>query len=224
MGTTAVCLQGGQQLSMFFQHWCWCARLAHDRSEPLPCVCRARIDFVLFTNWCARLAHDSWEPLLCVCRARNDSSIVDHFQGLLKSTLDCPKCSHHKRKFDPFMYLSVPLPGADLQTREFTVVAADGSHLPLRCAATLPKQSSIADFCKAAAAVLEFDAALDPTALLAVAVLTWNRVTVHDNVADDLPSASGCALAFFSPSFFGRLFVVAACCDTLCTDSLSMTT
>lgn len=42
-------------------------------------------------------------------RKCNDSSIVDHFQGLFKSRLVCPQCGHESTKFDPFMYLSLPL-------------------------------------------------------------------------------------------------------------------
>lgn len=45
-------------------------------------------------------------------RARNDSVIVDHFQGMYKSTLVCPRCDRSSVKFDPFMYLSLPLPHA----------------------------------------------------------------------------------------------------------------
>ena len=41
---------------------------------------------------------------------RNDSVIVDTFHGLLKSTLVCPDCAMVSVKFDPFCYLSLPLP------------------------------------------------------------------------------------------------------------------
>jgi ubiquitin C-terminal hydrolase len=41
---------------------------------------------------------------------RNKSIIVDLFQGQLKSTLKCPTCERISIKFDPFMYLSVPIP------------------------------------------------------------------------------------------------------------------
>ena len=42
--------------------------------------------------------------------ARNNSRIVDTFQGQYKSTLVCPDCENRSVKFDPFMYLTVPLP------------------------------------------------------------------------------------------------------------------
>ncbi len=41
---------------------------------------------------------------------RNDSIIVDKFHGLLKSTLICPDCEKISVTFDPFCYLSLPLP------------------------------------------------------------------------------------------------------------------
>jgi ubiquitin C-terminal hydrolase len=40
---------------------------------------------------------------------RNKSIIVDIFQGQLRSTLCCGTCGHTSTKFDPFMYLSLPL-------------------------------------------------------------------------------------------------------------------
>lgn len=51
-------------------------------------------------------ALEAWEDHL----KRNQSIIVDLFQGQLKSTLVCPKCSHVSKTWDPFMYLSLPLP------------------------------------------------------------------------------------------------------------------
>lgn len=43
-------------------------------------------------------------------RQRNDSVIVDLFQGQYRSTLVCPECGKVSIKFDPFMYLTLPLP------------------------------------------------------------------------------------------------------------------
>lgn len=40
----------------------------------------------------------------------NDSIIVDLFQGQYRSHLECPKCSRISLTFDPFMYLSLPIP------------------------------------------------------------------------------------------------------------------
>lgn len=43
-------------------------------------------------------------------KQRNDSFVVDHFQGQLKSKVVCPDCANVSITFDPFMYLSLPLP------------------------------------------------------------------------------------------------------------------
>ncbi|GAB6020042.1 Ubiquitin carboxyl-terminal hydrolase 19 [Chamberlinius hualienensis] len=43
-------------------------------------------------------------------KRRNDSTIVDLFQGQYKSKLVCPDCNKISITFDPFLYLSVPLP------------------------------------------------------------------------------------------------------------------
>jgi ubiquitin carboxyl-terminal hydrolase 8 len=40
---------------------------------------------------------------------RNKSVVVDIFQGQLRTTLQCTECSRKVVKFDPFMYLSLPL-------------------------------------------------------------------------------------------------------------------
>ena len=41
---------------------------------------------------------------------RNQSVIVDLFHGQLKSQVRCKECGHVSVKFDPFNYLSLPLP------------------------------------------------------------------------------------------------------------------
>ncbi|KAF7309998.1 hypothetical protein MIND_00372600 [Mycena indigotica] len=53
-----------------------------------------------------QLAQKSWEGYML----RNDSVIVDLFQGQYQSTLVCPECNKISITFDPFMYLTLPLP------------------------------------------------------------------------------------------------------------------
>uniref|UniRef100_A0A914WPL0 Ubiquitin carboxyl-terminal hydrolase n=1 Tax=Plectus sambesii TaxID=2011161 RepID=A0A914WPL0_9BILA len=55
------------------------------------------------------VALESWSDY----RTRNDSVIVDLFHGQLKSTLVCPQCAKVSIKFDPFCFLSLPLPQRD---------------------------------------------------------------------------------------------------------------
>eukprot|EP00892_Ulva_mutabilis_P005555 jgi/Ulvmu1/3371/UM156_0028.1 len=96
------------------------------------------------------LAEEAWNSY----RARNDSAIVDHFQGLLKSTLDCPNCGHHKRKFDPFMYLSVPLPGANTVLRRFTFLPMEGSTRPREYCVKVYKHDTVGAFLEAVSLVV----------------------------------------------------------------------
>ncbi|KAF9071565.1 hypothetical protein BDP27DRAFT_1321959 [Rhodocollybia butyracea] len=53
-----------------------------------------------------RFARESWDGY----KKRNDSVIVDLCQGQYRSTLVCPECQKISITFDPFMYLTLPLP------------------------------------------------------------------------------------------------------------------
>lgn len=74
------------------------------------------------------VAKEAWN----LHKSRNDSIVVDWFQGQLKSTLVCPECNRVSVTFDPFMYLSLPLPMK--MTRMMTVVffPLDGTKLPVK--------------------------------------------------------------------------------------------
>ncbi len=53
---------------------------------------------------------------------RNRSIIVDLFQGQLRSQLRCLRCGYVSIKFDPFMYLSVPLPKMATKNKHITLL------------------------------------------------------------------------------------------------------
>ncbi|XP_072753557.1 uncharacterized protein [Anoplolepis gracilipes] len=72
----------------------------------------------------------------------NKSIIVDTFQGQFKSTVVCSVCSHVSVTYEPFMYLSVPLPHAMERQLNVTYVPANGDQ-PMRCVVSLNKQSRI---------------------------------------------------------------------------------
>ncbi|KAL2233147.1 UNVERIFIED_CONTAM: Ubiquitin carboxyl-terminal hydrolase 10 [Sesamum indicum] len=78
-------------------------------------------------------------------KARNDSIIVDICQGQYKSTLVCPVCNKISITFDPFMYLSLPLPSTTTRSMTATVFYGDGSGLPMPFTVTLPKQGCCKD-------------------------------------------------------------------------------
>lgn len=46
-------------------------------------------------------AEEAWSNY----RENNDSEVVDHFQGLYKSTLLCPDCGHCSVNFEPMARL-----------------------------------------------------------------------------------------------------------------------
>ncbi|XP_018369641.1 PREDICTED: uncharacterized protein LOC108765425 isoform X1 [Trachymyrmex cornetzi] len=72
----------------------------------------------------------------------NRSIIVDTFQGQFKSMVVCSVCNHISVTYEPFMYLSVPLPHAMERQLNVTYVPANGDQ-PMRCVISLNKQSRI---------------------------------------------------------------------------------
>ncbi|XP_031475716.1 ubiquitin carboxyl-terminal hydrolase 5 [Nymphaea colorata] len=81
--------------------------------------------------------------------ARNDSIIVDVCQGQYKSTLVCPVCGKVSITFDPFMYLSLPLPSTKTRSMTLMVFTSDGSALPTPCTVTVAKHGKCKDLIQA---------------------------------------------------------------------------
>lgn len=82
-------------------------------------------------------------------KARNDSLIVDVSQGQYKSTLVCPTCGKISITFDPFMYLSLPLPSTNNRSMTVTVFYGDGRALPLPYTVTVSKLGLLKDLIQA---------------------------------------------------------------------------
>lgn len=80
--------------------------------------------FLLFFS--QEVAKEAWRNH----RRRNDSVIVDTFHGLFKSTLICPECQKISVTFDPFCYLSVPLPVSKERIMEVFFVSLDPHAKP----------------------------------------------------------------------------------------------
>lgn len=51
--------------------------------------------------------------------------------------------------FDPFMYLSLPLPCTSMRTMDLTVMSADGGSLPVPLTVNVPKFGKFEDLHKA---------------------------------------------------------------------------
>lgn len=68
------------------------------------------------------VADESWANY----KKRNDSIVVDTFHAMMKSTLVCPGCKLVSVTFDPFCYLSLPLPVKREKQVNLTFLPAPG--------------------------------------------------------------------------------------------------
>ncbi|PON98373.1 Ubiquitinyl hydrolase [Trema orientale] len=114
------------------------------------------------------VAEEHWENHL----ARNDSIIVDLFHGQYRSTLVCSICSKVSVTFDPFVYLSLPLPSTTMRTMTLTVLSTDGTMLPSTFTVTVPKSGSFKDLIDA----LSTACSLQDEETLMVAEIYRNRI------------------------------------------------
>ncbi|EST09018.1 Peptidase C19, ubiquitin-specific peptidase, DUSP domain protein [Kalmanozyma brasiliensis GHG001] len=78
-----------------------------------------------------------------IYKARNDSVIVDLFQGQYRSTLVCPVCSKVSIKFDPFMYLTLPIPNKKMWRGQVYFVPSDASKRMRKFQVQLPAGSTV---------------------------------------------------------------------------------
>jgi ubiquitin carboxyl-terminal hydrolase 4/11/15 len=89
---------------------------------------------------------------------RNSSIIVDYFHGQFKSTVECPECHKRSITFDPFCYLSLPLPVKKERTLQVTLVPLDPIKKPIKVKVTVPKAGSTRDLVEAVARLTGTDA------------------------------------------------------------------
>lgn len=85
-------------------------------------------------------AQEAWENHLL----RNKSIIVDLFHGQLKSAVRCRACDTESVRFDPFNYLTLPLPMESYILCDFLVVRQDGKT-PTRYAILTGTDDRISD-------------------------------------------------------------------------------
>ncbi|XP_006661646.1 ubiquitin carboxyl-terminal hydrolase 9-like isoform X2 [Oryza brachyantha] len=95
------------------------------------------------------LAEECWN----YHKARNDSIIVDKFQGQYKSTLVCPDCDKISVTFDPFMYLSLPLPSTVTRMMNVTIFSGTGDTLPMPYTVKVQKNGVCGDLIKSLSAM-----------------------------------------------------------------------
>nr|XP_018670070.1 ubiquitin carboxyl-terminal hydrolase 32 [Ciona intestinalis] len=73
------------------------------------------------------VAQEAWENHL----ARNQSIIVDLFHGQIRSRVRCLHCNAFSTRFDPFTFLSLPLPMDNSMYLDVIVIRLDG-EIPVR--------------------------------------------------------------------------------------------
>ena len=78
---------------------------------------------------------------------REDSRILENFMGQVKSRLECCKddCNRVSTTFDPFMYLSVPIPGEADRKMKVIFVPLDPDKRMQKLALTVSKAAKVAD-------------------------------------------------------------------------------
>jgi len=87
------------------------------------------------------VSKEAWDTYL----KRNRSIVVDWLQGQLKSKLVCPVCGKISITFDPFMFLSAPLPMVEDKVQDVYFVSSDPSQPVRLYAVTVSKVGRIAD-------------------------------------------------------------------------------
>lgn len=129
------------------------------------------------------VAQEAWQNY----KKRNDSIIVDTFHGLLKSTLVCPDCHLVSVTFDPFCYLSLPLPTKREKQIDVIFVPAGkfedfngNGESDIEAAfairgLSIPKYGSVSDIGKALAKVDRVGREIDPVKLI-VANISDNHI------------------------------------------------
>ncbi|XP_064399096.1 ubiquitin carboxyl-terminal hydrolase 4-like [Halichondria panicea] len=85
------------------------------------------------------IAEETWYKYL----QRNQSVIVKLFQAQLRSTLICPKCTNHSLTFDPFMFLSLPLPVKNTRTVCVRLVCTNPTRPITKYKLKIPKRGTI---------------------------------------------------------------------------------
>ena len=78
---------------------------------------------------------------------REDSQVLENFMGQVKSRVQCPNesCGKVSTTFDPFMYLSVPIPGATDRTLSITFVPMNPNDGAKKINVTLNKLANMSD-------------------------------------------------------------------------------
>jgi ubiquitin C-terminal hydrolase len=100
------------------------------------------------------IAQIAWENH----KKRNDSIIVDHFHGQLKSRLYCPECEKTTVVFDPFMTLSLPISQPRVKNVAIVFVPHEYTQPWAGLKITVPSEANAEDYSRAISQKLGRDA------------------------------------------------------------------
>lgn len=109
---------------------------------------------------------------------REDSRVLENFMGQVKSHVKCckPECGRVSTTFDPFMFLSVPIPGSEDRSLRFTFVPLNPSVRPMKLSVNVGKAASVEEILKSIIDLLPSTACLpDPSA-----VPNWTDLIICD--------------------------------------------
>merc|ERR1719450_1726274 len=128
-----------------------------------------------------------WEKYL----AKNNTVVAHSFQGQFKNTVICGECGHVSVSFEPFMYLSVPLPRA-LDRQVEVVVLLEGG-LPTTHLLTLSTHDRVVDLRAALTARLDLS-----DRKLVLAEVTRHRVSRQMEGKIDVEDEEGVSSSMLS--------------------------
>lgn len=131
-------------------------------------------------------ADKAWELHL----QRENSRVLESFMGQVKSRVQCCEegCGRVSTTFDPFMYLSVPIPGSSDRQIKVVFVPLDPDKRPVRLTLILSKAGKITDLISKCHERL-IGLGSDPTVLHTedmIAVDVWSKEVYKWHQNDDL--------------------------------------
>jgi ubiquitin C-terminal hydrolase len=103
------------------------------------------------------VAREAWNRNLL----RNQSIVVDLFEGQYKSTVRCPECPRVSITFDPFRFLSLPLPGHKMRDINVLFFPAAGGQRHFKMSVRVDKTGTVRDLAETIASTLGDGVAAD---------------------------------------------------------------
>lgn len=128
------------------------------------------------------VAKESWDNYL----KRNNSIIVDYFHGLLKSHVTCPQCECVSTTFDPFCYLSLPLPPKKNSYIQIKYIPYDQDKKEVLYKFSIARHSLIRDICIDFINLAKLDATINQLVVAKVAKSHIHSFFSMNDTLDDV--------------------------------------